>query len=101
MASKNTFENSAILLVSSEKGIYNWQHVAKLLDFNHVEEISSEDWEILKEGPDHPEYIDVLNDFLFYGSYWDESKRCRYNFHEINGGDIYLVPQDVEDVPAD
>lgn len=58
-------ETAAVLLVDGHHGIYTPQVFAQRFDLREwgVEPI---DREILKAGPEHPEYWDAWNDVLMY-----------------------------------
>lgn len=92
-----TFENDAILLVGSEKGIYNWQHAANTFSVGNTEGLDVNDYLTLKSGPDNPEYTDVIDHMCSFVKYHGQNGIIYY-FAEVSGGDIYLVPEGV-DVP--
>jgi hypothetical protein len=54
---------------------------------------------VLKSGPDNPEYVDVIDHICSFVKY-HSNDGVIYYFAEINGGDIYLVPENVE-IPND
>ena len=88
------FENDAILLLDSNRGIYIPRDFANEIKRECVDGVSDDDWRVLEAGPDHEWYWEAWNDVENNAIVTDPSNGIRYRIYQ--DGDCFLVPEDCE-----
>lgn len=88
------FENDAILLLDSNRGVYIPQSFAEEIRREFVSGVSAEDWAVLESGPDHEWYWEAWNNVEMNAVLTMPDTGIQYRLFQ--NGDVWLVPLDCE-----
>lgn len=93
--SELTFENDAILLFDSNRGIYIPQNFAEEIIRDYVSGVSDEVWKTLENGPDDEWYWEAW-DSVMDSAEITVPEQPGIKFSLWQDGDVWLVPKGCE-----
>jgi hypothetical protein len=78
-----------LLLLTDARGVYIPRDFTYHVSFEHVANVSEEDWVILEAGPDHEHYWDTWEDVLRNAEVTSD-EGVKYFLNQE--GDLWLIP---------